>query len=110
MDINLFGRFVCNILYKYHQNSKTIVFFLVAGAGVEPAILAYETKLVTITINPHNVEMPENRTPGLNSFNIKSFTSLVNFFPINKVRLLFYIYLLKDGMLHFNTQKVLFRL
>ena len=29
---------------------------------------------------------------------IKSFTSLVNFFLINKVRLLFYICLLKDGM------------
>ena len=30
---------------------------LVAGTGFEPVTLAYETKLVTITINPHNVEI-----------------------------------------------------
>ena len=48
--------------------------------------------------------------PRLDSNAIKSFTSLVSFFPTNKVRLLFYIYLLKDGILCFNIQKVLFRL
>ena len=30
---------------------------LVAGVGFEPTFLDYETKLVTITINPHSVEM-----------------------------------------------------
>ena len=41
-------------MFPYKSDIKQ---FIVAGTGIEPAILVYDTKLVTITINPHSVEM-----------------------------------------------------
>ena len=59
------------ILYTYHQISETIHFFLlVAGTGFEPVILAYETKLVTITINPHNWSDRWKLNPHLQSHSL----------------------------------------